>query len=119
MKNYVKLSAFLLCFLTINFSSGIAQTAETKTETFKVYGNCGMCKATIEGALKKKDGIIEREWNVKTKMLKVTYNPDEITLKEIKQKVADVGYDSDDVRAKEQTYKNLHGCCQYDRPKKD
>ena len=40
-----------------------------------------------------------------------------ITLDEIKQKIADVGYDSDTHRAKDAIYAALPGCCQYDRPK--
>ncbi|MDF1866135.1 MAG: heavy-metal-associated domain-containing protein [Saprospiraceae bacterium] len=88
-----------------------------KTEKFTVYGNCGMCKKTIEGSLKDVKGVIEGTWNRETDQMTVTYNPHVLNLSDIKQKIADVGYDSDTHRAKEEVYNSLPGCCQYERPK--
>ncbi|GAB4257589.1 MAG: hypothetical protein Kow0027_24900 [Saprospiraceae bacterium] len=93
-----------------------AMAKEGKTESFKVYGNCGMCERRIEGALKKVEGVYSADWDVDTKQLTVNYNPEVIQLKEIKQVVANAGHDSDEVRAKEEVYNNLPGCCQYERP---
>jgi periplasmic mercuric ion binding protein len=107
---------FLCFFSVVSFS--IAQSG-TKTESFKVYGNCGTCKSNIEGSLKKKDGVIKKDWDKDTKILTVTYDPAKINLLQIKQKVADAGYDSEEVRAKDEAYFKLHKCCQYDRPKKN
>ncbi len=87
-----------------------------KTETFKVYGNCGMCEKTIEASLKNVKGIEKADWNKETKMMEVTFDLELISLKEIKQKIADVGYDTDEVRATDDTYNGLPGCCQYERP---
>ena len=87
-----------------------------KTETFKVYGNCGMCEKTIEASLKNVKGIEKADWNKETKMMEVTFDSEVISLKEIKQKIADVGYDTDEVRATDDTYNGLPGCCQYERP---
>ena len=78
-----------------------------KTETFKVYGNCGMCEKTIEGSLKNVKGIDKADWNKETKMMEVTFDPEVITLTEIKQKIADVGYDTDEIRATEKAYNGL------------
>ena len=86
------------------------------TKTFKVYGNCGMCEKTIERALKGVKGIEKADWNKETKTMEVTFDEGVITLKEIKQKIADVGYDTDEVRASEKVYNKLPGCCQYERP---
>ena len=86
------------------------------TKTFKVYGNCGMCEKTIEGAFKGVKGIEKADWNKETKIMEVTFDESVITLKEIKQKIADVGYDTDEVRASEKVYNKLPGCCQYERP---
>ncbi len=101
----------------IGFTAALPAEA-TKTETFKVYGNCGMCKATIERALKKKDGIVSRDWNVETKMLTVTFYPSKITLEQIHKKVAAVGYDTELERAPDAVYEKLHPCCHYERPAK-
>jgi copper chaperone CopZ len=89
-----------------------------KTEKFKVYGNCGMCEKTIEGSLKEVKGVSVADWDKETDEMTVSFNPDVITLNDIKQKIADVGYDSDTHRAKDEVYNSLPGCCQYDRPTK-
>lgn len=111
-----KMIYVLCCFLLISIA-GVAQTT-TKTETFKVYGNCDMCKTTIESALKKKDGVVSKKWDKDTKMLTVTYDSSKITVKKIGEKVAAVGYDNEYATATDAAYHKLHACCQYERPKK-
>ena len=91
-------------------------TTDDKTEKFIVYGNCGMCERTIENSLKEVEGISKGDWDRETDEMTVVFNPEVITLDAIKQKIADVGYDSDTHRAKEEVYNNLPGCCQYERP---
>lgn len=116
MKTIIKTSilAIILCF-TFGNTTLSAQTVEKKTETFKVYGNCDMCKETIETALKKKDGVFKKDWNTKTKMITVSFDPTKISLTQIKQKISDVGYDTDSTKAKDEVYDKLHKCCKYTR----
>ena len=122
MKKLIVTSFVVLSLMTsvgVSASSHVISTkfqTQSKTETFKVYGNCGMCEKTIEGSLKNVKGIDKADWNKETKMMEVTFDPEVISLTEIKQKIADVGYDSDEVRASEKAYNKLPGCCQYDRP---
>lgn len=87
-----------------------------KTETFKVYGNCGMCEKTIEGSLNNVKGVEKADWNKDSKMIEVIFDPEVISLKEIKHKITDVGYDTEEIRATDKVYNNLPGCCQYTRP---
>jgi periplasmic mercuric ion binding protein len=118
MKKILSISSFIIiiCFVfgTTNLK---AQTISTKTEIFKVYGNCEMCQDRIEGALKKKDGIVKKSWSESTKMLTVTFDSDKLSLIQIKQKIADAGYDTDDIQATDDAYHNLPKCCQYKRTK--
>jgi mercuric ion binding protein len=117
MKTAIKFSMLMaLCYFVLGLSDVKAEDA-TKTETFKVYGNCDMCKENIEGALKKKEGVSKKTWSPKTKMLTITYDPSKITLTQIKQKIADAGYDTDEIHAKDEDYSKLHKCCQYERAK--
>ena len=95
-------------------NSTIIQNDST-LESFKVYGNCGMCKKTIEGSLKDQAGIYSAIWNKETKLIEVDYNENDISLQEIKKKIAEVGYDTEEKRATEKAYRNLSGCCQYER----
>ncbi len=94
------------------------QKTELKKEIFTVYGNCGMCETRIEGALENVEGVNLAEWDKNTDLMTVSINPKIISLDVVKQKIADVGHDSDTHRAKDEVYNNLHACCQYDRPAK-
>ena len=89
---------------------------EVTLESFKVYGNCGMCEETIESSLKGVDGISKADWNKDTKQMDVEFDYEKIKLADIKHKIAGVGYDMEDIRAEESTYSELPGCCQYQRP---
>lgn len=113
-----KVFVIVLSVCTFLCLQSIAQTGKTvKTETFGVSGNCGMCKKTIEGALKKEKAITKGKWDEETKKLTVTYDSEKITIEKIHQLVADAGYDTDKVKAKDEVYNKLHGCCKYDRKK--
>ena len=111
--NFFFVSIIFFLFIGNNFAS--AQT--TKTESFKVYGNCEMCQDRIEGVLKKKDGVLKRTWNDDTKILLVVFDPAKISLTQIKQKIADEGYDTDEIHATDAAYNSLSKCCQYKRAK--
>jgi periplasmic mercuric ion binding protein len=88
--------------------------AQTKTESFKVNGNCGMCKSTIEKAAKAA-GAKDAKWDVDKKELTVTYKSTTTNTAKIQQQVANAGYDNAGFTATTESYKKLHGCCQYDR----
>ena len=88
--------------------------AQTKTETFKVSGNCGMCKSKIEKAAKEA-GAKEADWDVDSKMLTITYKSSSTNTAKIQEKIASVGYDNVGATATNESYDKLHGCCKYER----
>ena len=87
---------------------------DAKTEKFKVYGNCGMCKKRIEKAAAI-DGVTKADWNVETKIMTVTYNADKTDTAAIQKKIAAVGHDTEKQKAADSVYNKLPGCCQYER----
>ena len=101
----------------LSFTMSQAQIKNTKTEKVKIYGNCGMCKSTIEeaGNVKK---VTQVDWNKDTKMATITYDPSKTNKDEIMKRIALAGYDSDQFLAPDDAYAALPGCCQYDRVKK-
>lgn len=112
MKNSFKnimLATFILLSIALN-----AQIKNAKTETVKIYGNCGMCETKIENAgnIKK---IAKVDWDQDSKMATLTYDTTKTNPDEILKRIALVGYDSDKFLAPDDVYDNLHGCCQYDR----
>ena len=96
----------------------VAASAQSKTESFKVYGNCGMCKSRIEKAAKAV-GVAEASWSADTKMLSVTYDSSKVTNEEIQKKIASVGHDTEAMKAEDSVYEKLPGCCLYERKKTD
>ncbi len=116
MKSVSLFTAIVFSIFTINIST--AQTApgalRSKTETIKVWGNCGMCKTTIEKAAKS-GGAKTANWNEDSKELKVTYAVTKTSSAKIQEAIARSGYDTQDFTAVKTAYDNLHGCCKYDR----
>lgn len=94
-----------------------AQIKNAKTESVKIYGNCGMCKTKIEKAGNLKN-IAKVDWDADTKMATLTYDDTKTNQDEILKRIALVGYDSEKFLAPADVYSKLPGCCQYDREAK-
>lgn len=122
MKQGILAGAMILSVFA--FSPVNAQNnAETQVEvaptaniaTFKVNGNCGMCKKSIEKAANELEGVKSANWDVKSKKFTAQYDASKVSEKEIQEKIASVGYDTEKVKATEDNYNTLMGCCQYER----
>lgn len=116
MKTIKILTAIVITLLISTGINGQTTAKGPKTETFKVNGACGMCKTRIENGLKL-DGVTKAEWDQKTKMATVSFDPSKVTVDTMKKKVADLGHDTDKYKAKDDVYAKLPGCCHYDRAK--
>lgn len=108
------LLSILAGFLLLISLAAFKMQSKSATTTFKVWGNCNMCKKTIEKAAKIK-GVSKAEWNKSTKILSVTYNTNLVSLDEIQKKIAEAGYDNDKYKADDKAYGKLNKCCQYER----
>ncbi|MEN9349614.1 MAG: hypothetical protein RL372_592 [Bacteroidota bacterium] len=113
---FMKIKSFVATMVALVFTiSCLAQkTPAPKSETFKVWGNCGMCKSTIEKAAKEA-GASAAVWNKATKMLKITYAEAVTSNAKIQEKIAAAGYDTKDLTAPDAVYSELPECCQYER----
>ncbi len=116
---------YILIFLSVFLFScgGNKEELTVKTEkvsgaelksTFKVWGNCDMCKETIEGSLKA-DGVTAADWNDETKLISVSYDSTKINLDAIQKNIAAVGYDNAKYTGDDKAYTDLPQCCKYDR----
>ena len=111
-------SLFLFISVALLFTaSAQAQIKNAKTSTLKVYGNCGMCKTTIEKAGSKKK-LYKTDWNEETKMATITYDSKKSSADEVMKSIALSGYDNVNYLAPDNVYSKLHGCCKYDRKSK-
>ena len=81
-----------------------------------VKGNCGMCKTTIEKAVKELDFVVEAEWGIQSKILDVSFkNSKNYNLVILNKAITDSGYETMNTTADQLAYDNLPGCCIYDR----
>lgn len=102
-------SLFLLGTMTL--------VAQSKTEKFMVYGNCGMCEKRIETAANSVEGVTASDWNKKTKQMEVTFDQSKTDVHKVHMAIAKVGHDTDMHKAKDKDYNKLADCCKYDRAK--
>ena len=112
LKKIMMTITLLLSVIVMN-----AQIKNAKTETVKIFGNCGMCKTKIEKAGNLKN-ISKVDWNEDTKMATLTYDESKTNQDEILKRIALVGYDSEKFLAPADVYSKLPSCCQYDREAK-
>jgi hypothetical protein len=108
--------SILSAFGTMTFAQTETAKPSLKTDTFKVYGKCEMCKSRIEKTLKT-DGVTTSNWVVKTNMLTVTYDPSKTSSDVLGKKLASVGHDTEKFKASDDVYTKLPGCCHYERVK--
>ncbi|GAA0304012.1 copper chaperone [Gracilibacillus halotolerans] len=63
-------------------------------KTLDVQGmSCGHCKASVEGALNKLDGVEEAEANVATGKVNVTFDEAKVNEQALKEAIEEQGYD--------------------------
>lgn len=85
------------------------------TETTRVAGNCGMCKARIEKAASSQTGVFDAIWDKDSKQLMVTFDQTRTSLEAVEKAIARAGHDTENHKAHKDSYDNLPGCCHYER----
>jgi copper chaperone CopZ len=122
MKNIVL--GMMLLFVTLSTQAqetrGGAELSEAKKNKnakyeFEVNGNCQMCKKRIEKAAFSVSGVKSVVWSIEDHKLNLIINEEKCSVSDVKNAIAKVGHDSDDVKATEDDYNKLHGCCLYER----
>ena len=106
----------ILSLVVLFLMGTMSVLAQSKTEKFKVFGNCSMCEQRIEKAALRVEGVNAVDWNKETKMIEVSFDQKKTSLDKIHMAIVKAGYDTDKHKAKTTDYNELPGCCQYDRP---
>jgi len=115
MKTQQIILSFIFIIATAFTASAQKKVDPTaKKETFKVWGECGMCKKHIEKAAKE-SGATAANWDTDSKMLTVSYSTAKTSNQKIQEAIAAVGYDTRDLVADNSAYNKLDECCKYDR----
>ncbi len=112
MKNIVLI--VLISFLSIN---GFAQEKKNKNKKveFAVAGNCDMCKKRIEKAAFSVKGVKIANWNEDHKDIHLIIDETKCSSEDVQKAIAKVGHDAGKIKAEDEVYNNLHGCCKYER----
>ncbi|MEX1190281.1 MAG: ATPase [Bacteroidia bacterium] len=113
MNYLIKISVVLGVILSSCSGGDLPETA--KTVEFKVWGNCGMCKKTIESSLASQDNFFKYDWNQKTKIMNLSFDSTKTNVAEAQKLIASVGYDTEAFRGDDEAYSGLHKCCKYKR----
>lgn len=108
MKTYILKTLSILSLLSLCAFAG----ETVKEAEFKVSGNCGQCKTRIEKSMKISE-VKFAKWDKTSKMLKIAYLSDKISLDSLQQRIAFVGHDTEKFKAADSTYETLPGCCLY------
>ena len=118
--------AIIMWFVSCN-EQVVVKKASTTTETkttselqsdysIGVKGNCGMCKSTIEKAVKGLDFVENAEWGIKTKILDVEFiDSVNFDLEALNSAINQSGYETMNTTADQTAYDALPMCCKYDR----
>lgn len=108
---------YLILFISLaSFTTVSGQNL--RQETIKVWGNCGMCKKTIEASAQK-GGAATATWDKDTKMLAFSFDETASSSLKVQQAIAASGYDTQDLTADNAAYDKLPGCCHYERKAAD
>lgn len=113
MKSTTK--SFIASFvLILVLSAGVYASEKNKSEVanVKTTAICGSCKKRIEKVLLATPGVEEAILNLNTKKVKVKFDSSKVTLAQLRQVIADTGYDADEVKKNEAAFAKLPECCQ-------
>lgn len=105
-----------MMLLIVSFSAN-AQEKKNKNAKYdiEVNGNCEMCKKRIEKAAFSVSGVKTAEWHSDDQTLHLILNEQKGSILEVKKAVAQVGHDTDEVKATNEQFEKLHECCMYER----
>jgi len=72
---------------------------------------CESCGKRLYNAIHEQKGIRKVSIDPDQKTVEVTYNADKVSADAIRQAIAKVGFDADDVKADPKAYEMLDDCC--------
>ena len=112
MRNIVL--GMMLLFVTL---SAQAQDKKNKNAKYniEVNGNCEQCQKRIQKAAFSVPGVKSADWHIDDHILHLIINEEKCTVLDVKNAIAKVGHDTDEVKSTSEAYNKLPDCCQFDR----
>lgn len=109
-----------LFFLYIIFIvTSLTASADNKVATINIKASiycdhckkCNSCSVRLEKAVYTQKGIKRVDIDEANKTVSVVYNSEKTSPEKIRQAIALVGFDADDVKADPKAYEKLDDCC--------
>ncbi|MBC7864139.1 MAG: heavy-metal-associated domain-containing protein [Bacteroidia bacterium] len=97
--NAYRFKGVLVLIMALFLLQGKAQNARRTEVVIKTSVECDKCKKNIESKLSKVKGVRKVTADYTKHEVKVMYNAKRITLEEVKNAIANIGYDADDIKA--------------------
>ncbi len=117
--NFKSVSKTLFLAIMVLVVSFSLQAQEKKNKnakyTIEVNGICEQCQKRIQKASFSVNGVKMASWSIETHKLDLTLNEEKTTIAAVKKAISKVGHDTEDVKAADKDYDNLHSCCKYER----
>ena len=104
----------MLLFVTLSTQAQDKKNKNAKYD-IEVSGNCDLCKKRIEKAAFSVKGVKSADYHLDDNTLHLIINEEKCSILDVKKAIANVGHDTDEVKATDEVYENLHGCCHYER----
>ena len=93
----------------------LAVAAPPKKVVIQTNAVCGMCETNIEEGLLAIEGVKKADLDLTTKKVKIKFDDKVLDEATLRQAIANIGYDADDVPARPKAQDALAACC---KPKK-
>lgn len=106
-----KASLILVC-ITLAFKSLAGSVEEVEIQTSAL---CYTCEQNLEKTFAFTKGVKDFEVNLKTGLVKVSYNPKKTDPNKIRMAITKAGYDADDLEADPGAFEKLDDCCKLER----
>jgi mercuric ion binding protein len=110
-----KLFFLYIVFVFASFSAGADNKVATINIKASIYCDhckkCKSCGSRLEKAVYTQKGIKRVDIDETSKTVSVIYSTDKTSPEKIRQAIALVGFDADDVKADPKAYEKLDDCC--------
>jgi len=110
MKKIVLVVVFAFFGIQTNAQEQLNKNKKVEVE---VNGVCDMCKKRIEKAAYSVKGVKSAIWYAEDQDIHLIIDETKCTVLDVEKAIAKVGHDTKDVKATDEQYAKIHGCCLY------
>lgn len=110
-KTIMRSFLLLLLFIPAIMWATLPEYAKTKTISIRTSAICGSCKKRLESGLSPLPGVIAVRLNLNNKKLSVKFDDQQTDAAKLKQAIAALGYQADELAPRKDAYTQLPECC--------